>query len=160
MGPWGNDFVVVLSKARTDRCAMCGTLLHGDVHLNSSACSNKKYGPPVDRNGVKLQEPDGAPSTLAQPPCLLRLPCTTVPGCCVCSFEGGRYLVRARMCVCKWNGTSGSLRACSQRRRRRCSNTMGTQTVSGWRRVRNVPGFATHAPVTPKAPGSSVSVTR
>ena len=51
---------------------MCGTLLHGDVHLNASARSNKKYGPPIDRNGEQLQEVSGTPSTLAQPPCLLR----------------------------------------------------------------------------------------
>ena len=87
-GSVNKGLLVVLSIAQTDRCAMCGTLLHGDVHLNSSACSNKKYGPPVDRNGGKLQEPDGAPSTLAQPPCLLRRPCTTVPGRCVCSMFG------------------------------------------------------------------------
>ena len=62
-----------VEKTQTDRCAMCGTLLHGDVHLNNSACSNKKYGPPIDRHGATLYGACRTSSTLAQPPCMLRL---------------------------------------------------------------------------------------
>ena len=62
---------------------MCGTLLHGDVHLNNSACTNKKHGPPIDRDGNRLRKTDGAPSTEEQPPCLLRshtrLSCAAYP---------------------------------------------------------------------------------
>ena len=51
-------------------CAMCGTLLYGEPNLNTSACSNKRFGPPVDRDGNKLGCNDCAQGK--QPPCLLR----------------------------------------------------------------------------------------
>ena len=51
---------------------MCGTLLHGDAHLNTSASTNKRFGPPIDRDGAKLEGRDGMPATGAQPPCLFR----------------------------------------------------------------------------------------
>ena len=53
-------------------CAMCGTLLHGDPKLSWSACTNKRFGPPVDRDGVKLGECNGCAQGGQQPPCLLR----------------------------------------------------------------------------------------
>ena len=52
-------------------CSMCGTLLHGIVG-NQSALSNKTVGPPTDRDGKVLMNPDGTPQTKAQPPFLLR----------------------------------------------------------------------------------------
>ena len=50
---------------------MCGTLLHGAVGQNN-ALSNKEVGPPTNRDGVVLTNPDGTPQTTAQPPFLLR----------------------------------------------------------------------------------------
>ena len=52
-------------------CAQCGTLLHGTIGQHS-ALSNKVVGPPIDRDGNMLLEPDGSPKTHAQPPFLLR----------------------------------------------------------------------------------------
>lgn len=129
-----------------DRCAMCGTLLHGDVHLNNSACSNKKYGPPIDRHGATLYGACRTSSTLAQPPCMLRLHVAHLPAVLAPGMDVEQ--------------NTGSLRASSRRRRRRCSSTMAIQTVSGWRRVQNALGFATHALATRQIHGSSVSVSR
>ena len=52
-------------------CSQCGTLLHGDINKNS-ALSNKTIGPPCDRDGTPLINPDGTARTDAQPPFLLR----------------------------------------------------------------------------------------
>ena len=52
-------------------CAQCGALLHG-VQNMSHALSNKCSGPPADRDGMPLRNPDGTPMTDAQPPFLLR----------------------------------------------------------------------------------------
>ena len=51
---------------------MCGTLLYGDPTLNTSACSNKKFGPPMDRDGNQLPNPESAETVGKQPPCFLR----------------------------------------------------------------------------------------
>jgi len=51
---------------------MCGTLLHGNPKLVASACTNRRFGAPIDRDGNKLIGPDGCPQTGKQPPCLLR----------------------------------------------------------------------------------------
>ena len=53
-------------------CAMCGTLLHGEANLNTSACSNKRFGSPVDRDGNKLSGCNDCVQGKQQPPCLLR----------------------------------------------------------------------------------------
>ncbi len=52
-------------------CAQCGSLLHGMVN-QGSALSNKTCGPPSDRDGRAIRNPDGSPMTDAQPPFLLR----------------------------------------------------------------------------------------
>ena len=52
-------------------CAMCGNLLHGGIGQRS-ALSNKRAGPPCNRDGKILKNPDGSPMTDAQPPFLLR----------------------------------------------------------------------------------------
>ena len=75
------SFVYVLASFL--RCAMCGTLLYGDPQLNTSSCSNKRFGPPIDRDGNKLLQPDGSHQKGKQPPCLLRpVFCAILP----CSF--------------------------------------------------------------------------
>ena len=52
-------------------CSCCATLLFG--HYNdSSAGTNWKPAPPIDRFGEKLVRPDGKSDTNAQPPCFLR----------------------------------------------------------------------------------------
>ena len=51
---------------------MCGTLLYGDPTLNTSACSNNKFGPPMDRDGNQLPNPESAEAVGKQPPCFLR----------------------------------------------------------------------------------------
>ena len=53
-------------------CSMCGTLLHGEIN-HRGAGSNKKAGPPINRDGALLSKnPDGSLKTDAQPPFLLR----------------------------------------------------------------------------------------
>ena len=52
-------------------CAQCGALLYG-VQNKSHALSNKCSGPPADRDGNLLKNPDGTPQSDAQPPFLLR----------------------------------------------------------------------------------------
>lgn len=52
-------------------CSQCGALLHGACN-QSSALSNKRTGPPTNRDGTPLYHPDGSPVTEAQPPFLLR----------------------------------------------------------------------------------------
>lgn len=52
-------------------CAMCGALLHGHANQNS-ALSNKRLGPPLDRDGNPVRTEDGAIDVNAQPPFLLR----------------------------------------------------------------------------------------
>ena len=52
-------------------CAQCGTLLHGNQNQNS-ALSNKRTGPPSNRDGHPIENADGTPTVNAQPPCLLR----------------------------------------------------------------------------------------
>ena len=50
-------------------CAQCGALLYGE--MKSSTVTNKKAGPPCDRDGKILMH-EGVPQTDAQPPFVLR----------------------------------------------------------------------------------------
>ena len=52
-------------------CARCSALLHGNLY-QTSALSNKRMGPPIDKDDRILVDDDGVPDTFAQPPCLLR----------------------------------------------------------------------------------------
>ncbi len=52
-------------------CACCATLLHGQWY-DTTANTNWKPGPPMDRFGEKLLTPGGLPDTNAQPPCFHR----------------------------------------------------------------------------------------
>ena len=52
-------------------CARCSALLHGTLY-QTSALSNKRMGPPIDRDDNVLVDDEGVPATSAQPPCLLR----------------------------------------------------------------------------------------
>eukprot|EP00973_Karenia_brevis_P096384 12431531-Karenia_brevis.AAC.1 len=66
---WGHQ---IGSKPLFDGiCAQCGALLHGNQNQNC-ANSNKRTGPPSDRDGKPLQEKDGISNVEAQPPFLLR----------------------------------------------------------------------------------------
>ena len=52
-------------------CCQCGALLYGVIGQHS-ALSNKRTGPPTDRDGQVLVTGAGKPKTKAQPPFLLR----------------------------------------------------------------------------------------
>jgi len=60
------------SKALFDGiCSQCGSFLHGASNQNA-ALSNKCTGPPINRDGNEIRNPDGTVKTDAQPPFLLR----------------------------------------------------------------------------------------
>jgi len=60
------------SKALFDGiCSQCGTFLHGACNQHT-ALSNKCTGPPINRDGNAIRNPDGSAKTDAQPPFLLR----------------------------------------------------------------------------------------
>ncbi len=65
-------------------CSMCGCLLYGGE--SASGVTNKRYGPPADRDGKILLE-EGVPQTRAQPPFLLRYSPQLFASECAAAFK-------------------------------------------------------------------------